>query len=534
MRTCTKPDRDEPRLVCGYPLPCPHHTVVLEHQPEVEHSSVADRERQPGNRGGVDLVEVLPDQPCTRPPCPPPNTPPLGHLIRWEVWCGRNDEMRGTVFGADWSQAWTRAVEIFGDGEVNLVKPHPECCNRLGFGCCEEHCPRDLRVAGEVLPDLPKLPAGTRNAVRPRADDHSLWQRREDGTDVELVPRIAKGLSDLGSEHEPPAGWQHRVAGADCTPDARLAVVDAAIANGHPPDPGCIVCWRLATTTCEACGIFVCEDHKVASPEHTHPGPRGRGDSRDREMVAWTPTPQTREIRQTAIEMVALAREGALPDATTVARIAGKGAREWLAGLRPIRGPEQPIRVSGGTGSSRDDQLRADVAEAQRLMGIYNVEALARGFSAARGAARHLTGVDAAVVINRFAHTLVGLFDRQRAREGALDDDAIAAGELADYGSTRAMAKGFAQRPHLARHLSGVDAARVIDRLAELAVSLLDAALDESRRKPQYARRDPISRQLLCWCCSVLVGETATECSWCHAPLLPQSQPRLPSDDVAK
>lgn len=26
---CTKPDRDEPRMVCGYPVPCPHHTVIL-------------------------------------------------------------------------------------------------------------------------------------------------------------------------------------------------------------------------------------------------------------------------------------------------------------------------------------------------------------------------------------------------------------------------------------------------------------------------------------------------------------------------
>ncbi len=30
MTTCKKPDRDAPRLVCGYPMPCPHHTLVLE------------------------------------------------------------------------------------------------------------------------------------------------------------------------------------------------------------------------------------------------------------------------------------------------------------------------------------------------------------------------------------------------------------------------------------------------------------------------------------------------------------------------
>ena len=28
--TCRHPDRDVPKLMCGYPLPCPHHTVVLD------------------------------------------------------------------------------------------------------------------------------------------------------------------------------------------------------------------------------------------------------------------------------------------------------------------------------------------------------------------------------------------------------------------------------------------------------------------------------------------------------------------------
>lgn len=27
--TCRHPDRDEPRMMCGYPLPCPHHTAVI-------------------------------------------------------------------------------------------------------------------------------------------------------------------------------------------------------------------------------------------------------------------------------------------------------------------------------------------------------------------------------------------------------------------------------------------------------------------------------------------------------------------------
>jgi hypothetical protein len=27
--TCRQPDRDSPKLLCGYPLPCPHHTAIL-------------------------------------------------------------------------------------------------------------------------------------------------------------------------------------------------------------------------------------------------------------------------------------------------------------------------------------------------------------------------------------------------------------------------------------------------------------------------------------------------------------------------
>lgn len=26
---CTAPDRHVPKLVCGYPLPCPFHTVIV-------------------------------------------------------------------------------------------------------------------------------------------------------------------------------------------------------------------------------------------------------------------------------------------------------------------------------------------------------------------------------------------------------------------------------------------------------------------------------------------------------------------------
>lgn len=29
-RTCRHPDRDVPKLMCGYPLPCPHYTVIID------------------------------------------------------------------------------------------------------------------------------------------------------------------------------------------------------------------------------------------------------------------------------------------------------------------------------------------------------------------------------------------------------------------------------------------------------------------------------------------------------------------------
>ena len=28
--TCQKPGRDVPEIVCGWPLPCPHHAVVID------------------------------------------------------------------------------------------------------------------------------------------------------------------------------------------------------------------------------------------------------------------------------------------------------------------------------------------------------------------------------------------------------------------------------------------------------------------------------------------------------------------------
>jgi hypothetical protein len=32
--TCRHPDRDCPKLLCGYPLPCPWHTVIVDESRE--------------------------------------------------------------------------------------------------------------------------------------------------------------------------------------------------------------------------------------------------------------------------------------------------------------------------------------------------------------------------------------------------------------------------------------------------------------------------------------------------------------------
>lgn len=65
--TCRHPDRDEPRMMCGYPLPCPWHTAVinLEEQTvtipfasDVMKSPMRERVGQIGRA----LIMHLPDQ----------------------------------------------------------------------------------------------------------------------------------------------------------------------------------------------------------------------------------------------------------------------------------------------------------------------------------------------------------------------------------------------------------------------------------------------------------------------------------------
>ena len=67
---CTQPDRDEPRIECGYPLPCPHHTkisgeAILDADPRdvvtdlPTVSGAAARARKPGRARTVDEIIAL-------------------------------------------------------------------------------------------------------------------------------------------------------------------------------------------------------------------------------------------------------------------------------------------------------------------------------------------------------------------------------------------------------------------------------------------------------------------------------------------
>ncbi len=40
---CTSPDRHVPKIKCGYPLPCPYHTVVAEVIPDSYWDDIAQQ-----------------------------------------------------------------------------------------------------------------------------------------------------------------------------------------------------------------------------------------------------------------------------------------------------------------------------------------------------------------------------------------------------------------------------------------------------------------------------------------------------------
>ena len=65
--TCRQPDRDCPKLICGYPLPCPYHTVVIHSEkqpPTIEipiDSSLLKHSGQTARARLGDIAEALSD-----------------------------------------------------------------------------------------------------------------------------------------------------------------------------------------------------------------------------------------------------------------------------------------------------------------------------------------------------------------------------------------------------------------------------------------------------------------------------------------
>ena len=54
--TCRHPDREVPKLMCGYPLPCPHHTVIIHADKDpvtVEIPASSDVLKSPAARGRI-------------------------------------------------------------------------------------------------------------------------------------------------------------------------------------------------------------------------------------------------------------------------------------------------------------------------------------------------------------------------------------------------------------------------------------------------------------------------------------------------
>ena len=62
-RTCRHPDRDCAKLMCGYPLPCPWHTVIVDLQadpPTVTIPVTSDALRHRERLG--DIADALTDE----------------------------------------------------------------------------------------------------------------------------------------------------------------------------------------------------------------------------------------------------------------------------------------------------------------------------------------------------------------------------------------------------------------------------------------------------------------------------------------
>ncbi|MEE9598359.1 MAG: hypothetical protein V3V96_16425 [Acidiferrobacterales bacterium] len=64
MLTCKRPDRHCPGLVCGYPLPCPHHTAAIDLVPEPPTITIPTTARAAwrSRRKLIEIAETLKDR----------------------------------------------------------------------------------------------------------------------------------------------------------------------------------------------------------------------------------------------------------------------------------------------------------------------------------------------------------------------------------------------------------------------------------------------------------------------------------------
>lgn len=69
-RTCRHPDRDQPKMLCGYPLPCPWHTVTLDlgaNPPTMTIPLTSDAAKSPMRERVGQIGRALADTPPTLP-----------------------------------------------------------------------------------------------------------------------------------------------------------------------------------------------------------------------------------------------------------------------------------------------------------------------------------------------------------------------------------------------------------------------------------------------------------------------------------
>lgn len=59
--TCKHPDRDCPKLLCGYPLPCPYHTAILhgDKQPPTIEIPITATEALQHRATLADIIKVM-------------------------------------------------------------------------------------------------------------------------------------------------------------------------------------------------------------------------------------------------------------------------------------------------------------------------------------------------------------------------------------------------------------------------------------------------------------------------------------------